>query len=144
MDVVVPLAGQLVQVLTPFLPYLVKAGESVGARAAEQLQDQGWDLASKLWARLGSKVEGRPAAQEAARDLAAAPTDEDAQAALRVQLRKLLADDPALQQELSALLNASGQGTTTTNVNVSGDRSVGIGRDVRGGTIITGDQNRTT
>jgi hypothetical protein len=143
MDVVVPLAGQLVQVLTPFLPYLVKAGESVGARAAEQLQDHGWELASKLWARLGSKVEGRPAAQEAARDLAAAPTDEDAQAALRVQLRKLLADDPALQQELSALLNAAGQGTTTTTVNVSGDRSVGIGRDVRGGTIITGDQNRT-
>jgi hypothetical protein len=89
-------------------------------------------------------VGGRPAAQEAARDLAAAPTDEDAQAALRVQLRKLLADDPALQQELSALLNASGQGTTTTNVNVSGDRSVGVGRDARGGTIITGDQNRTT
>ena len=29
--------------------------------AAEQLQDQGWDLASKLWARLGSKVEARPA-----------------------------------------------------------------------------------
>jgi hypothetical protein len=143
MDVVVPLAGQLVQVLTPFLPYLVKAGESVGTRAAEQLQDQGWELASRLWARLAAKVDGRPAAQEAARDLAATPGDEDAQAALRVQLRKLLAEDPALQQELAALLNDAGHGSTT-NVNVSGDRSVGIGRDVRGGTIITGDQNRTT
>src|SRR5205823_3182670 len=120
---------------------LVKAGENLGTRAAEQLQDQGWDLASKLWARLGSKVEARPAAQEAAKDVAAAPSDEDARAAFRVQLRKLLADDPELQQELTALLKAA-PSSSVTNVNVSGDRSVGIGRDMRGGTIITGDQNR--
>jgi hypothetical protein len=141
MDAVIPLAGQLVQVLTPFLPYLVKAGEGLGTRAAQQAQDAGWDLANKLWGRLGPKLEARPAAQEAAADLAAQPADEDAQAALRIQLRKLLAEEPDLQQELAALLQEAG-GAGTTTVTVSGNRAVGIGRDVRGSTIITGDQNQ--
>jgi hypothetical protein len=142
MDAVIPLAGQLVQVLSPFLPYLVKAGEDLGTRAGQQLEATGWDLASKLWGRLGSKVDARPAAREAAADLAAQPDDADAQAALRVQLKKLLADEPDLQQELAALLKEAGAAGTTTTVTVSGDRAVGIGRDVRGSTIITGDQNR--
>ena len=109
--------------------------------SAQQIEDTSWDLASKVWGRLGSKIEARPAAREAAADVAAQPADEDAQAALRVQLRKLLVDEPDLQNELAALLKEAGNASTTT-VNVSGDRAVGIGRDVRGGTIITGDQNR--
>ena len=141
MDAVAPLAGQLVQVLTPFLPYLIKAGEGLGTRTAQHLEDASWDLASKLWGRLGPKLEARPAGREAAADLAAQPEDEDAQAALRVQLRKLLQDEPALQQELVALLKEAG-GSSTTTVTVSGNRAVGIGRDVQGSTIITGDQNR--
>ncbi|HLZ27038.1 MAG TPA: hypothetical protein VKV73_06935 [Chloroflexota bacterium] len=140
MDAVAPLAGQVVQILTPFLPYLLKAGEDLGARAAQQMEDTGWDLASRLWGRLGAQVDARPSAREAATDLAAQPTDDDAQAALRVQIKKLLADEPQLQHELEALLNtAQGSGSTTT-VTASGDRSVAIGHDVRGSTIITGDQ----
>jgi len=139
MDAVAPLAGQVVQILAPFLPYLLKVGEDLGARATKQMEDKGWDLASKLWGRLGAKVDARPSAREAAVDLAAQPTDEDAQAVLRVQMKKLLADEPELQRELAALLKeAQGSGSTTT-VTASGDRSVAIGRDVRGSTIITGD-----
>jgi hypothetical protein len=41
MDAAAPLAGQLVQLLGPFLPYLVKAGEGLGAKAAQQLEDKG-------------------------------------------------------------------------------------------------------
>ena len=141
MDAVAPLAGQLVQLLGPFLPYLVKAGEGLGTKAAQQLEDEGWALAQSLWTRLGSKVESRPAAHEAVADLAAQPADPDAQAALRVQLRKLLVEEPELQNELEALLR-SAPGSVTTNVTVSGDRSVGIGGNVSGGTIITGDQGR--
>jgi hypothetical protein len=140
MDAVAPLAGQLVQILTPFLPYLVKAGEGVGSKAAQVMQDQGWDLAKKVWDRLGARVETRTSAQEAAADLAAQPSDEDAQAALRVQLRKLLADEPGLQKELEALVKSAQGSGTVTNVTVSGDRSVGIGGNFSGGTIVTGDQ----
>src|SRR6267143_2543958 len=100
MDAVAPLAGQLVQVLAPFLPYLVKVGEGLGTRAAQQVEDTGWDLATKLWGRLGAKVDARPSVKEAAADVAAQPADEDARAALRVQMRKLLADEPLLQREL--------------------------------------------
>jgi hypothetical protein len=138
MDVAAPLAGQLVQMLTPFLPYLARAGEAV----APQLEAHGWEFAQKVWARLGPKVDSKPAAQEAVADLAKEPTDTDAQAALRVQLRKLLAEDDELQRALTALLDENRGAGGTTTVNVSGDRSVGIGRDVRGSTIITGDQNQ--
>lgn len=142
MDAVVPLAGQIVQVLTPFLPYLLKGGEDIGAAVAKTGEGQAIDLASKLWSRLNPKVQSRPAASEAAADLASEPGDEDAQAALRVQLRKLLLEDPSLARELSGLLQAAGPVSTVTNVSVRGDRSVGIGGDVRGSTIDTGDEHK--
>jgi hypothetical protein len=142
MDAVVPLAGQIVQLLTPFLPYLLKVGEGLGTRTARHVEDKGWDLATRLWGRLGDRVAARPSAKEAAAELAAAPTDEDARAALRVQIRKLLVEEPALAHELEALLkDAQGSGATTT-VTASGERSVAIGHDVQGGTIITGNQPR--
>ena len=141
MDALAPLAGQVVQILTPFLPYLIKVGEGVGTRVAQQMEDKGWDLASKLWGRLGAKVDARPSAREAAADLAAQPADEDAQAVLRVQIKKLLADEPDLQHELEALLKEAAPSGSTTTVTASGERSVAIGRDVRGSTIITGDQS---
>jgi len=139
-DAVAALAGQLVQILSPFLPALLKVGEGLGTRASQQLEDTGWDLAAKLWGRLGAKVDARPSAKEAATDVAAQPADVDAQGALRVQLRKLLVDEPRLQQELEALLAASQGSVTTTTVTASGERSVAIGRDVHGSTITTGDQ----
>lgn len=143
MDVVTPLAAQLVAVLTPFLPIVLQAGKDVGTRAAEQLEDSGWDIAKQIWNRLGASLQGHAAANEAAADVASDPGDEDAQAALRLQLRKLLAEDPSLQKELAEILqNARESGTTITRVSVKGDRSVGIGRDVTGSTIITGDQPR--
>ncbi|HEV7662866.1 MAG TPA: hypothetical protein VGQ62_04970 [Chloroflexota bacterium] len=137
MDAVAPLAGQLVQILTPFLPYLARAGEAV----APQVEAHGWEFAQQVWARLNPSVQGKPAAQEAVADLAAQPADEDAQAALRVQLKKLLAEDAELQHSLSTLLSEA-HAAGTVNVDVSGNRSVGVGRDVRGSTIITGDQNQ--
>ena len=87
MDAVVPLAGQIVQILAPFLPYLVKVGEGLGTRAAQQMEDKGWDLATKLWGRLAAQVDAKPSVKEAAADVAAQPADEDARAALRVQIK---------------------------------------------------------
>ena len=98
-------------------------------------------MAASVWARLSGKLTGKPAAQEAASDVAAEPADEDARAALRVQLRKLLADDPDLQRELAGVLKAAeSAGTITVTVTASGERSVAIGGDANGNTIITGDQ----
>ena len=142
MDSVAPLAGQVVAVLAPFLPHLVAAGQKVAEGVGKELGEHGGDVARALWERLGPKVEAKPAAQEAVQDAAANPKDADAQAALRVQVRKLLADEPALVEELTRVLQQERPAGSVTTVTASGAGSVAVGRDVQGSTIITGDRNR--
>jgi len=142
MDSVAPLAGQVVAVLAPFLPHLVTAGQKVAEGVGAELGEHGDDLARALWERLGPKVEAKPAAQEAVKDAAANPKDADAQAALRVQVRKLLSDDPALVEELTRVLDKERPAGSVTTVTASGAGSIAAGRDIHGGTIITGDRNR--
>lgn len=132
------LAQQIVPFLAPFLPYLMKMGEKAAEEAGKKMGEGAWETARALWAKLRPKVEARPAAQEAAADVARNPQDADAQAALRLQLRKLLDQDPALATEVAALL----QQATGGNIAIaSGDRSVAIGGYVSGSTITTGDRN---
>jgi hypothetical protein len=97
---------QIVQFLAPFLPYLLKAGEKAAEEAGRKLGAAAWEQAQALWARLRPKVEARPALKEAVADVAANPQDEDALAALRLQLRKLLEEDPALQEEVRRLMQS--------------------------------------
>ncbi len=133
------LLQQLTTFLTPFLPYLLKAGEQAAEEAGKKLGEAAWERAKTLWARLRPKVEARPAMQETVRDVAVAPDDPDAQAALRLQLKKLLTEDPALAAEMTRLWEqAKSAGVTVT---ASGTRSVAIAGDVSGSVIITGDQN---
>jgi len=68
------------------------------------------------------------------------PLDADALAALRLQLKKLLAEDEALAQELVRLLEQTRPAGQT--VIASGDRSVAIGGSVSGSMIVTGDRNK--
>lgn len=133
---------QLIAFLAPFLPYLLKAGEKAAEEAGKKLGEAAWERANALWSQLRPKVAARPAAQEAVQDLAAAPGDPDAQAALRQQLKKLLAEDPALAEAMARLWReAQAAGVTVTAV---GERSVAIGGDVGGSVIITGDRNRVS
>jgi hypothetical protein len=134
------LAKDVTLFLTPFLPYLLKAGEKAAEEAGKKLGGDAWERAKTLWGKLRPKVEAKPAAQEAVADAAAAPQDEDAQATLRLQLKKLLAEDEPLAQELARLLPQSGPAGQT--VIASGDRSVAIGGDVTGSVIVTGDRNK--
>jgi hypothetical protein len=90
--------------------------------------------------KLKPKVEAKESALEAAQDVAQSPEDEDAQAALRVQLKKLLTEDQSLAEEVSQWLE---QGKAAgINVFAAGDRSVAIGGNVDSSTIVTGDQNK--
>ena len=137
------LPAQLVQFLAPFLPYLVKgvklAGQEAAKKLGEKAGEQGFEQAKTLWEKLRPKVEARPAALEAATDVAANPKDEEALAALRLQLKKLLAEDESLAKELARLLTqARPAGQTVT---ASGSRSVAIGGNVSGSVIVTGDGN---
>ena len=131
------IAGSLTTALVPFLPYLLKAGEKAAEETGKAVADQSLEWARSLWAKLRPKVEAKPAALEAAQDAAQTPNDEDARATLRQQFKKLLAEDQSLAEEVSRQLEAVG-----INVSASGDRSVAIGGDVTGTTIVTGDRNR--
>jgi hypothetical protein len=138
------LPAQLAQFLAPFLPYLLKglklAGQEAARKLGEKAGEQGFEQAKTLWEKLRPKVEAKPAALEAAQDAAAHPDDEDALAALRLQLKKLLAEDQALAQELTRLLEQARPAGQT--VIASGERSVDIGGDVSGSVIVTGDRNK--
>ena len=79
-------------------PYLAKAGEAAAKKVGE-------DIYQLFKARFVSK----PAAQEALSDLERAPGNADLQAALRVHLKKVLAEDEAFAEELERLLQEAGE-----------------------------------
>jgi hypothetical protein len=142
MDTLAPLATQLAAILTPFLPQLIKSGQAIAEGVADQVDKQKSSLAEALWARLFPKVSSAPAADEAVKDAAANPEDADYQAALRIQLRKLLTDDTELAGDLQGLLERAKGDAGTVNVSAGGERSVAVGGSVQGSTIVTGDRNR--
>jgi hypothetical protein len=134
------LASSVTTALVPLLPYLLKAGEKAAEETGKTVAGQSWEWAKSLWTKLKPKVEAKESALEAAQDVAQSPEDEDAQAALRVQLKKLLTEDQSLTEEVSHWLE---QGKAAgINVFAAGDRSVAIGGNVDSSTIVTGDQNK--
>lgn len=132
------LAKDVTLFLTPFLPYLLKAGEKASEEAGKKLGGDAWDRAKGLWGKLRPKVEAKPAAQEAVADAATEPKNEDAQASLRQQLRKLLAEDNDLAAEIGQQW-AAAQAAGVTII-ASGDRAVAT-QSITGSTIVTGDHN---
>jgi hypothetical protein len=103
-------------------PYLVKAGEAAAEAMGEKLPD----VAGKVWNFIAAKLKGKPAAEEAAKDLRAKPQDEDNQAAFRKELKKALEADPAFADELKKLLEAAERETGQTILNL-GSGAVGTG-----------------
>ncbi|MDX2647516.1 hypothetical protein PV341_28905 [Streptomyces sp. PA03-1a] len=126
--------GALVSLLAPHLPQLLNA---VAGEPGEP------SPVTRIWNRLRGRVGERPAAQEAVADVAANPDDEVFRTVLFAQLRKLFTEDPAFAAEIGALFAEAQESAGTTNVHVSGDRSIGIGGNVTGGTISTGDTHRS-
>ena len=134
------LASSLTTALVPLLPYLLKAGEKAAEETGKTVASQSLEWAKSLWVKLKPKVEANPAALGAAQYAALTPDDEDGNAALRLQLKLLLTEDQALAEEVSRWLE-QGQAAGIV-VTASGERSVAIGGDVTGSTIVTGDGNK--
>jgi hypothetical protein len=125
----------LVSILAPCLGLLLTgataAAEEIGRTVGPDLLEH----ARRLWAKLRPHVEAKPAALEAAEDVAQRPGDERTRAALELQLEKLLRDQPALVDALAPIVKDA----IATGVVASGDRAVAIGGNVSGGVIVTGD-----
>jgi hypothetical protein len=122
---------------------VVKAAEKLGDKlfdtATDAAADETTGLARRLISRLLHRGQGastQESTQVALRDaldgVVVSPQDTDAQASVRITVRRLLEQDPQLLDDVRALLPAS--------ATASGARSVAVGGD-NPGTIITGDSN---
>jgi hypothetical protein len=134
--------------LSPFLPTLLKLGgkaiDKANESAAGKFGEAAFKKAATVWEKLSPKLEAKEAAKEAAIDVANSPEDEDLQAALRVQLKKLLEQDEALCKQIAQILEADApDGTSGTQIvqNVTGDRNQIIGQMTGGNAFgnITGN-----
>ena len=124
------LAQNLVVFLAPFLPYLVKVGEKAAEEAGKKISVSAWEQAKALWDKLRPRVEARPTAQEAVQDMTKTPNDEDARTVLRVQLKKLLAEDETLVEEIAQLMETKPKTTMASTViqQQAGDSAIQIGQ----------------
>jgi hypothetical protein len=121
-------------------PYLVKAGE----KAAEKIGEKLPETVGKVWNAITARFKGKPAAEEAVKDLVTMPDDEDNQAAFRKELRKVLEAEPAFAAEFARLLTTAqsqagdtniitGSGAVATQGGVAaGEGGIAIGGDVHG------------
>jgi hypothetical protein len=118
------------EVITMLIQHLMQRGEA---------RDRSRGAA--LHGALQTAARSHPAWEEALSDLVAAPGDEDAQAAARIQLKKLLARDEGLSSELERLLRTDEAALPHGGVQITaGDRSIVAGGKVHNtGTVITGD-----
>jgi hypothetical protein len=97
------------------------------------LGEKGPEMLKALWAKLRPKVAEKPSADEAVHDVVKAPEDADAQAVLRVQLRKILEADSSLAAEIAQILEGAGP-KTSFHAEVHGSGAVAQGQ----GNVVAG------
>ena len=127
----------LTALLAPHLPTLMKLGGKAAESAASKIGADTWETAKKIWDNLSPTVEKKEAAKEAATDLANNPEDQDLQAALRVQLKKLLEQDKELEGAIAKIIeNTSPEVIAGVQItqNVTGNKNLTIGQ-MTGGSV---------
>ena len=95
--------SQTITVLaTTAIAFLSSAFKSAG-------EESGKKIGEDIHQFLSSAFRKKPAAKEALADLKTAPDDADFQTALRVQLKKLLNEDPSFASQLQGMLKSAGE-----------------------------------
>lgn len=113
------LATAVVTVLSPYLIEAAKAG-------AEKIGEAAVGGAGKLYQTLKKRLT-KPTEEEALVQLEAAPEEPDAQAALRLFLKKRLASDPDLVAELTGLVEQARPGVSIQQIaNITGDGNTNV------------------
>lgn len=114
------IATAAVKLLSPFFAEVMKGAASETGKATA-----GTAVAKvrELYNAVRTKFVGVSPAEEALNDLEKAPDDEDTQAALRAQLKKILASDEVFAAQLSGLIKGAevaGAGSVF-NTNITGE-----------------------
>lgn len=133
-----PAAKDVADFLAPLLPYLAKAGTGAAEGAGKKAGGDAWEYAKRLWARLRPALKDKPTALATVEELTGGPDaarDGDAVAALRLQLRRLLADDPVLAQDIARLW----QEARAAGVVLATQRGVTVG-SISGGAVAQGER----
>jgi hypothetical protein len=120
------LAALAAATLGPALPYFVAAGTEAAKELGKKTAAGVTEGAQKIWNWLQPHAEQHPALRDAVQEVATRPEDQDAQGALRLQIRKLLEAQPKLAQELGAVVR---------NISVEGKGNIVAGGDINAGNI---------
>lgn len=134
---VTALAQTVTAILAPALPILAKIGDGTLEKIGSDISDK----AKMLWTKLRPRLAAKPSAQDALTEVINNPNDEDAKAALRLQIKKLLSEDIELASEISKAFAINPTVSATVNqrdggINVGGNASFGgdvAGRDLSKG-----------
>lgn len=109
-------------------PYVGAAVAAYGTAVLTQASDAGatatLSLGRRVLQRLWHREESRPYLQRAVQGAAEDPADEEAQAALRTEIKRLLREDEELARELAELLPEAPRGGEAYAAN--GERSVAV------------------
>jgi hypothetical protein len=104
----VTIATGAVNILSPFLPYLVNLGQGVGKKLEEVIAEKGgdtaWKLAESLWNKISRRFSDDEEVTDAAKMVARAPENGTRQEVLAEELAKRLQNAPDLAQELTQLM----------------------------------------
>lgn len=116
-------------------------GAAVLSRAQDAAADATVGLGKRMLQRIWHRAPAPKVLEGAVVDLAQAPQDADALAALRLQVRKVLAQDPDLVQELAGMLpargavTASGAGAMAAGGNITVSAPGGVAAGVLNGGV---------
>jgi hypothetical protein len=95
---------RLTELMAPALPYLLHTDIRSETQVPTTLGSVDWELSKTLWKKLSLRFESDPRWSEILLDISNNPSDEDAVAAWRFNIKKMLIAEPELAMELATVL----------------------------------------
>lgn len=127
----------VISFVSPFIPYLLKAGkpvaEEAGKKLGEKIGEDSWAKVKQIWTKLLPKLSEKPLAKGAVDAIELDPKDKEAKEVLLKQIEKLLQSDKFLAQELQGILvenqETIADAKVITNIDISsqGDDNIIVG-----------------